>query len=318
MLIPSLLLAVTQAKTPTAAFVVDHKPVNCVVAGRHPSLEARAPEGVEVANARVYFQGQGRDWYSVAMKADGPVLSAALPAPKKELAEFRYYIEMTSRRIETARTPDLTAQVVRSAAECGKGVVATAISTASILVQGPAGVAAVPSGFANAGLVAAGAGGGLSATTVAVVGAAVGGGALAATQLVGGGADYLGPISATYTTNFGGCQRTTRFTGTLALTLKGDGGEASSDNGRYETLSSTCPAGPQAGNVLNAGFPVGRITRSGDSISYSATEVNGINTSEASFAGTLSGDTITGTFTFTERIDVGIGRYTNAVTLTKR
>lgn len=320
MLMSSLLLLAAPLAPPVASFVVDHKAVNCVVAGKHPSFVARAAGGVDVASARVYFQGKGRDWYSVAMKSEGADLSAALPSPKKELSEFHYYIEMTSRGVETARTPDITARVVGAAAECGQGVVATVVSAASILVQGPAGVAALPSGFANAGLVAAGAGGGISATTVAVVGAAVGGGALAATQLgvVGGGTDYLGQINATYTLDFGGCRRTTRFTGTLALTLKGDGGEASSDNGRYETLSSACPNGPQAGNVLNGGFPVGAITKSGDSISYSASEVSGGNTFEASFKGTLSGDTITGAFTYTERISPAVGGYTVTVTLTKR
>jgi hypothetical protein len=46
--------------------------------------------------------------------------------------------------------------------------------------------------------------------------------------------------------------------------------------------------------------------------------VNGINTSTATFTGTLAGNSITGSFTYTERIDVAVGGYTSSTTLTKR
>lgn len=297
---------------------IRHQPVACVLAGRQPQIAASLAPSFDLGAAKVYFRGKGNDWYSVAMKAEGAGLSAALPAPLKSISEFHYYVEATSKAMATARTPEITARVVKSAADCKNGLVATTVTVASILVQGPAGAAAsIPAGFAPAGVVA-GAGGGLSATTIAVVGAAVGGGAIAATQIVGGGTDYLGPINATYTTSFGGCQRTTRFTGTLAITLKGDGGETSSANGRYETLSSTCPNGPQAGNVLNAGFPTGSITRSGNTISGSASETSSTISSVSTFNGTLSGDSITGTFTYAETISGFVGGYSVQVTLTKR
>lgn len=321
MLLPALLLAtfasipVQTPAAPPSAFEMAHQPLDCVVADKHPRLEARMPPGIDVATARVFFQGASPEWYSTPMKAEGPVFVGILPSPKRSLKEFHYYIEATSRSLETSRTADRATRVVASPGECRGLVAASAISSASILVQGPAGAAAVPAGFAPAGLVAAG--GGISATTLAVGAAVVGAGAVAVTQVTGG-SDYYGAVGGTYTLNFGGCQRVMRYTGTLVISLSGDGGEASSDGGRYETLSSTCPNGPQAGNVLNAGFPTGPITRSGDSISYSATEVNGINTGTATFTGTLAGNTITGTFTYTERIEGASGGYTSNTSLTKR
>jgi len=321
-MLPLALLLATLASIPVqtpapppSVFEMAHQPVDCVLADKHPRIEARMPAGVDVATARVFFQGASQEWYSTPMKAEGPVFVGILPSPKRSLKEFHYYIEATSRSLETSRTADRATRVVGSPGECRGLVAASAISSASILVQGPAGAAAVPAGFAPAGLVAAG--GGISATTLAVGAAVVGAGAVAVTQVTGG-SDYYGAVGGTYTLNFGGCQRVTRYTGTLVITLSGDGGEASSDGGQYETLSSSCPNGPQAGFVLKAGFPTGPITRSGDSISYSATEVNSGNTFTATFTGTLAGNSITGAFTYTERIEGASGGYTSNTSLTRR
>ena len=187
------------AGAPAPTFLIGHQPVDCVVAGKHPSFVASPPPGTDVAAARVFFQGASQEWYSVAMKAEGSTFVGVLPAPKSSLKEFHYYIEVTSRSLASSRTADRSTTVVASPGECRGLVAASVMSTASILVQGPAGAAAVPAGFAPAGLVAAG--GGISATTVAIGAVVVGGGAVAATQLGGddaGGADvgYFGPFSA--------------------------------------------------------------------------------------------------------------------------
>jgi len=308
----ALLLAATAAPfapqavpKPAASFAVSHEAVDCVVADKHPRLEARFPEGVEIAAARVFFRGSSPEWYSVAMKAEGPVFSGVLPSPKKNLKEFHYYIEATSQTMETARTADRSTRVVTAAGDCRGLVSATAASAASILVQGPAGVAAVPSGFASAGVAAAG--GGISGTTLVVVGAGVvGAGALAATQLSGGDSnEYAGPVSGNMTFDFGGCKRVEQLTVTLVISLQSaTGGDTSSENGKSQVLSSTCPNGPQAGAVDVAGFPVGPVVRSGDKVSYSASEAVASGDGHVDFNGVITGNTITGTFVFTRRITI--------------
>lgn len=308
MILSALILATHASITlppqnsPAAVFEISHQPVDCVVADKHPRLEARMPPGVDVATARVFFQGAGQEWYSTAMKAEGAAFVGILPAPKRTLKEFRYYIEATSRTLETSRTADRTTRVVGSPGECRGVVAASAAGAASILVQGPAGAAAVPAGFAPAGLVAAG--GGLSATTVAIGAVVVGGGAIAATQLTGSDlTDYAGPVTGDMTFDFGGCVRVEHLTLTLVISLDGKGGgESSSESGQSRILSSTCPGGPQAGAVEAAGFPVGPVVQSGSKVSYSASETVASGDGHVDFSGTLNGNTITGTFVFTRRI----------------
>lgn len=158
----------------TGSAGIDHKPVACVVADRFPRFEARF-EGLEVGAARVVFQGASPDWYSVAMKSEGPAFAGVLPKPLKSLKALKYYIEVTDRALATQRTPDYTTTVVSGAGECANRVVAAALSTASIVLQSPAGVAAFPAGFAPSGIIA-GAGGAVTGTAA---GSAAGGGASA-------------------------------------------------------------------------------------------------------------------------------------------
>ncbi|MBX7185775.1 MAG: hypothetical protein K1Y01_11585 [Vicinamibacteria bacterium] len=311
MILSTLILATQASIAPQpqgstkATFEITHQPVDCVVADRHPRIEARIPSGVDVAAARIFFKGASQEWYSTAMKAEGATFIGVLPAPKRSLKEFHYYIEATSRTLETSRTADRATRVVTTAGDCRGIVAASAAGAASILVQGPAGAAAAPAGFAPAGLVAAG--GGLSATTVAIGAAVVGGGAIAATQISGGGmTDYAGPVSGDMTLDFGGCVRVERITVTLVISLDGKGGgESSSEGGQNRVLSSTCGGGPQAGAVEAGGFPVGSVVQSGSKVSYSASETVASGDGHVDFSGTLSGSTITGTFVFTRRITLG-------------
>jgi hypothetical protein len=263
------------------------------------------PPGVDVATARVFFQGASQEWYSAAMKAEGSNFVGILPAPKRNLKEFHYYIEATSRTLETSRTADRATRVVGSPGECRGVVAASAAGAASILVQGPAGAAGVPAGFAPTGLVAAG--GGISATTVAVVGAGVvGAGALAATQLGGeDSTEYAGPMTGELTIVFGPCVRLERYSLVLTIELTSEtSGTAGSEPGKYEVLSATnCVTGPQTGLTTPFGISQTPVTRAGSAISFSYRE-SGTGGAETTldFKGTLSGDAISGTATLISRV----------------
>jgi hypothetical protein len=177
--------------------VIDHKPVACAVADRYPRFEAKFAPAEGVAKARVVFQSDASDqWWSVAMKADKGGYVAALPQPKKSLKRFRYYIEATDKALGTARTQDYTTNVIASAGEC-KGVLAAALSSASVILQGPAGVVTLPAGFATTGVVAgaatgtaagAGAAGGGGGGAAGGAGAAAGGGGIGTGVIVAGAA----------------------------------------------------------------------------------------------------------------------------------
>jgi hypothetical protein len=137
-----------------------------------------------------------------------------LPKPRKDLKSFRYYIEVTDKAMGTNRTAEYTAAVVDSTSACKGKVMAGALGSASVILQGPAGVAALPAGFASSGVVAgsaagttagagsaatsaggAAAGGGLGATAL-VVGGLAAGGAVAAGVAVAGGGDSGGDTSS--------------------------------------------------------------------------------------------------------------------------
>jgi len=169
---------------------IDHKAVGCVVAEQFPRLEARLTPADAVGRARVFFSTGSRPvWYAVAMKRDGEVFAAALPKPKKSLKQFRYYLEVADTAMATSRTEEYATDVVSGPGGCTKGMMAGVMSVATVLLEVPAGAAAIPVGFSSAGVVAAG-----STATVAGGGAAAssGGGGLGTGAIVGG----LGAVAA--------------------------------------------------------------------------------------------------------------------------
>jgi len=169
---------------------IDHKAVGCVVAEKFPRLEARVIPADAVGKARVFFRTEGGPaWYAVAMKREGEVFAAALPKPKKSLKRFRYYLEVADTGLAASRTEEYATDVVTGPGGCAKGMMAGVMSAASVLLEVPAGAAAIPVGFSSAGVVAAG-----STATVAGGGAAAssGGGGLGTGAIVGG----LGAVAA--------------------------------------------------------------------------------------------------------------------------
>ena len=169
---------------------IDHKAVGCVVAEQFPRLEARLIPVDSVGRARIFFRTEGGpSWYAVAMKREGDVFLAALPKPKKSLKQFHYYVEVADKAAATSRTEEYATDVVAAAGGCSKGMMAGVMSAASILLEVPAGAAAIPVGFSSAGVVAAG-----STAAAGAGGAAVssGGGGLSTGVIVGG----LGAVAA--------------------------------------------------------------------------------------------------------------------------
>lgn len=169
---------------------IDHKAVGCVVAEKFPRLEARLIPVDAVGRARVFFRtGGGSAWYAVAMKREGDVFAAALPKPKKSLKQFQYYLEVADKAMATSRTEEYATDVVAGPGGCSKGMMAGVMSAASILLEVPAGAAAIPVGFSSAGVVAAGS---TAAAGAGGAAASSGGGGLSTGVIVGG----LGAVAA--------------------------------------------------------------------------------------------------------------------------
>jgi hypothetical protein len=253
-----------QAQTPR----IDHQPVACAAAEKFPKLEARFAPADTVAIARVVFQGQGSDWYSVAMKPEGAIFTGVLPKPKKSLKAFRYYIEVTDKTLGTNRTADYTTSVVDNSSACNGRIMAGALASASVTLQGSAGVVVLPAGFASSGVVVAGSAAGSSAGAAGAAGSAVGGGGGLGTGAIvgivaGAGAVAAGVVVATggssdtsYTGSYSGqlvvtgsspCIFTRPFSGTMEITLKQSGGTATGQGHSTWTQTETVTGGPNCG-----------------------------------------------------------------------
>lgn len=200
--IAALLLAALGRAAGAQPPSIVHDPVACAVAEKFPRLFARFDPKDNVAVARLVFQGQTADWYSVAMKAEGASFVGVLPKPRKELKSFRYYVEVTDKALGVSRTSEFTTSIVPSSGACKGGLVSATVASASVVLQGPAGLAAIPAGFAPAGVIAGGAASGAATGTAAAgtgssaggvaAGAAAAGGGLGATALVIGGVAVAG------------------------------------------------------------------------------------------------------------------------------
>jgi hypothetical protein len=201
----AFVLCASAAAATVEAATIDHASVGCTMADRFPRLEAGLAPIDTIGRARVLFKPEaGAHWYAVTMARAGDVYAATLPKPQKTLGSFRYYLEVADTSFATSRTEEYRTEVVTGMGGCRQGMMmGTSVPAASVMLEAPAGAAAVPSGFSSTGVVAAkvaaagvvagtaaAAGGGIGATTIALVGAGVaaaGAGVAVATGAVGGG-----------------------------------------------------------------------------------------------------------------------------------
>ena len=176
--------------------------------------------------------------------------------------------------------------------------------------------AASQAGSAASG--AAGGGGGISATTITIIGAAVAGGAVAATQVAGAGdsgdggngrgktyaADFSGPMTVSFSNRDGTCLQQRALTGKLSIVFDETG-----DKAKYSVQAPTASTNangvcPQGG--LNPGVEGEAAIASRTGPSFTVTKDVGGNSllvaATVAFTGAQSGDTITGTLTYTETV----------------
>lgn len=139
--------------TPALATEIDHRAVDCVVAGSFPRLEARLAPGDTVVRARVFFRAEtGRHWYSVTMQPEGAGFVGVLPKPLRSLKKLVYYIEATDRVMGMNRTAEFTPAVVAGAGACKDKVVAGVLPSATVALEAPLGAPTIPAGFAPSGV----------------------------------------------------------------------------------------------------------------------------------------------------------------------
>jgi hypothetical protein len=317
-------LAVAALSTPSAhaeTLTIDHAAVACVVAEKFPHLEARFAPFDAVAKAKVLFQSEGaRHWYAVAMKPDGALYSGVLPRPTRNLKAFRYYIEATDKAMGISRTAEYLANVVDGPAACRGGMMAGALGSAAVALEIPAGAPAIPVGFGSSGVSAsAAAGGGASAsaggggipTGVLVGGGLAAAGAAVAVVATRGGSLYTGTfegeMTITQTPGALTCTWTRSIRGSMNIDLEQSGGSVSGSGHGEATVTITARTGACGGDGpgLGDGGIDGPITGTTSSFMFGTPPALNPSAGQGEcgggrlFVGSLNGDVITGTLTYT-------------------
>jgi hypothetical protein len=179
--------AAPQEPAGPAPLAVAHAPVECMVAGTNPQIDAGiSPEG-EVQAGRVYFHSaMGDAFYYVEMTPEAGRYVGVLPKPRPDAGPVTYYVEGVGRDYTQAQSPEARALVVEKPEDCKDRPVAAAGPADPVRVFSVAGGTALPPGFSGVSSVvaagagagaaagaAAAAGGGISGTTVAIVGGAI-------------------------------------------------------------------------------------------------------------------------------------------------
>src|SRR6185436_530878 len=130
---------------------IEHNAVGCIVADKFPKLLSCFKPSSTVGQARVYFRAKGTaPWYYVTMKSEMHCYVGVLPKPRPTTPAIEYYIEVTDRSLNTARTAEYAPVVVADAMTCRKEMLmAAALPKASVAVSAAAGAPAAPPGFAG-------------------------------------------------------------------------------------------------------------------------------------------------------------------------
>jgi hypothetical protein len=148
------LLALPGAALPEpgqAGLTIEHTPVGCLVEGEFALIPATIEPAADVAKARVYFKSVlASGFYYVEMTSQEGKFVGKLPRPKIEASPIVYYIGASGLRPGEAQTPQYTATVVKSKAECPDALIGTA--PASPVFSAATGAVVTPVGFAASGL----------------------------------------------------------------------------------------------------------------------------------------------------------------------
>jgi hypothetical protein len=136
----------------TPGVQADHTPVGCMTADQYIEISARLTPATRVQAARVYFKSSWeQEYHYVEMVPDVGRHVACIPRPQREASPISYYIEASSKDGALVRTPEASALVVDSPAECpaDRRMAVLCPCEYPVAVYGPGQMAAVPAGFSG-------------------------------------------------------------------------------------------------------------------------------------------------------------------------
>ena len=170
--------------------VIDHQPVDCVLAGQPPALNACFAPAEEIVRARVYYRLGEAAWQFVPLVPEGSCFGAVLPRPTRTDGTLRYYLEAVDLASQSTRSSEYRALVVQDQNACAGTLAAVKPGTQQVASAGKKKTLPfilVGAGAAGAGVALAGGGGG-------------GGGSASTTQTTSAAATVTSTLTPTTTT----------------------------------------------------------------------------------------------------------------------
>jgi polysaccharide biosynthesis/export protein len=105
-----------------ASLSMNHQPVECFVKDRFAQLDIEVQPALEVAQARIFFKSaRDEDYRYVPMALTQGRFIGKLPRPREKAHTVTYYIEIASADGTVRKTPEITADVAKSADACAQG-----------------------------------------------------------------------------------------------------------------------------------------------------------------------------------------------------
>src|SRR5712691_4993602 len=105
-----------------AALAINHQPIDCYVRDRFPQLEVEVKPPMDVSGVRIYFRSEREDgFHYVPMTLNQGRFLGKLPRPREKAHTLTYYIEIYAADGTVRKTPEITADVVKSAESCPEG-----------------------------------------------------------------------------------------------------------------------------------------------------------------------------------------------------
>jgi hypothetical protein len=152
--------------------VIDHKAVDCVLAGQPPALNACFTPPEEIVRARVYYRLGEAAWQFVPLVPEGSCFGAVLPRPTRTDGTLRYYLEAVDLASQSTRSSEHRAIVVQDQNACAGTLAAVkpgAQQMASAGKKKTLPFILIGAGAAGAGVALAGGGGGGGSSLPATV-----------------------------------------------------------------------------------------------------------------------------------------------------
>ena len=140
---------------PVGPPAITHRPLQCLLVGQFPLVEAAITARSGLKSVRVYFKAHGfADWYYVDMQVHEEArYLGLLPQPLPNTKQVDYYIGALDAGLRSTQTREFAPTVTSGPCELPKSPLAALVGAAKIILGGTrAGQVPIPPGFSNAAI----------------------------------------------------------------------------------------------------------------------------------------------------------------------